>query len=132
MIAGAMALLATAVGHLMDYQQDALRASVLSVPMQGAFRAIHLLTGWQWIVLASLTLLAVSIEVSARRVLILGCGVAVLVEAALTYVHMGVFLGTELMAAAALLTIAGGVLLSSAATSRETDPRHAEAVAKRS
>jgi hypothetical protein len=114
-VLGAIALFATAVGHLRDYEKDAQRASVQSASMQGVFRAMHLLVGWQWIVLGLLALLAVIGEMRLRRALVLLCGVAVLVEAMLTFAQMGVFLGTELMALAAILMIGGGVLSTSSA-----------------
>jgi hypothetical protein len=114
-VLGAIALFATAVGHLRDYGKDTLRASVLSASMQEVFRAMHLLVGWQWIVLAMIALLAVIGEMRLRRVFVLLCGVAVLVEATLTLAQMGVFLGTELMALAAILMIGGGVLFTSSA-----------------
>jgi hypothetical protein len=112
-VAGALALLATAAGHLKDYEKDTLRAAVLRPSMQAAFRAMHLLVGWQWIVLAMVALLAMSAETNLRAVLILFCGFAVLIEAALTFVNMGVFLGTELMILAAILTIGAGALFAS-------------------
>ena len=107
---GATGLFATAVLHLKDYWKDTLSAANLSAPLQAEFRAIFLLVGWQWIVVAVIALLAAFTETKLRRVLVVFCGVAVLVEAALTLVHMGVFLGTELMGLAAILIISGGLL----------------------
>jgi hypothetical protein len=109
---GAIGLFATAVFHLKDYPKDtpALSGSNLSAPLQAGFRAIYVLVGWNWIVVAVIALLAAFTEAKLRKVLVLFCGVAVLVETALTLAFMGVFLGTELMGAAALSIISGGLL----------------------
>lgn len=110
MVLGALSLFALAAFHLSDYSHDMLRAASLSAPLLGAFRAIYVLVGWQWIVVGGTALLAAFYETNLRRVLVLLCGVAMLVQAALTLCFMGVFLGTELMALAAVLMGVGCLL----------------------
>ena len=71
----------------------ALSASNLPVRLQGPLRAVFLLAGWDWIVIAIVVLLAVFTDTKLRKILVLFCGVAVLVETALTLAFIGVFLG---------------------------------------
>jgi hypothetical protein len=108
---GATSLFALALFHLRDYSKDMLRAASLSAPLLGAFRAIYVLVGWQWIVVGVTALLAGFYETNLRRVLVLFCGAAVLVQAILTFSFMGVFRGTELMVLAAILIGGGGLLI---------------------
>jgi hypothetical protein len=107
---GAIGWFATAVLHLKDYPKDAAKLSVLSAPLQGEFRTIFLMVGWDWIVVAIVALLAAFTETTLRKVLVLFCGVAGLVQAVLALALMGVFLGTKLMFPAAILLIVGGLL----------------------
>lgn len=107
---GAICLFATAVFHLKDYWKDTLSASSLSAPLLAGFRAIYLANGWYWIVVGVVALLAAFTETKLGRVLVLWCGVSVLVETSFTLALMGVFLGTELLGAAAILIISGGLL----------------------
>jgi hypothetical protein len=108
--AGALALFTLAVFHLKDYAKDTLQASSLSTPLLAAFRAIFVLVGWQWIVVGIIALMAALTDTTLRRALVLVCGAAILVEAAVTLTFMGMFLGTELMGAAAVLMIGSGLL----------------------
>jgi hypothetical protein len=107
---GSISLIVLAVLHLRDFSKDMQHAAGLSAPLLGAFRAIFVLVGWQWIVVGVIAFFAAFRASNLRRVLILFCGFAVLVQAALTYTFMGVFLGTELMLVAAVLISAGGLL----------------------
>jgi hypothetical protein len=110
---GAIALFASAALHsIAAYPKvsPALSASNLSAPLQAALRAVFLLVGWDWIVVAVVALLAAFTETKLRKVLVLLCGVAVLVETGLTLAFIGVFLGNELIGSAALLIICGGLL----------------------
>ena len=67
--------------------------------------------GWDWIVIAIVALLAAFTETKLRKILVLFCGVAVLVETALTLAFIGVFLGNEMIGSAAVLLMAGGLLV---------------------
>ena len=107
---GAIGWFAIAVLHLRGYPKDTAKLSALSAPMQGEFRTIFLMVGWDWIVVAVVALLAAFTETTLRKVLVLFCGVAGLVQAVLALALMGVFLGTELMFPAASFLIVGGLL----------------------
>ena len=107
---GAIGWFAIAVLHLRYYPEDTARLSVVSAPLQAEFRTIFLMVGWDWIVVAIVALLAAFTETTLRKVLVLFCGVAGLLQAALALALMGVFLGTELMFPAAILLIVGGLL----------------------
>lgn len=113
---GSLVLFAsTAVHSLAAYPKlsRALSASNLSVPLQSALRAVFLLAGWDWVVIAVVALLAAFTETKLRRALVLICGVAVLFETGLTLAFIGVFLGNELIGSAALLILCGGLLFRS-------------------
>jgi hypothetical protein len=110
---GAIGWFTTAVFHLKDYPKDTAKLSTLSIPLQAEFRTIFLMVGWDWIVVAAVALLAAFTETTLRKVLVLFCGVAGLVQAALALALMGVFLGTELMWPAAIFFIVGGLLFRS-------------------
>ena len=74
-------------------------------------RAVFLLVGWDWIVIAIVALLAAFTETKLRKILVLFCGVAVLVETTLTLAFIGVFLGNEMIGSAAVLLMVGGLLV---------------------
>ena len=65
---GAISWFAIAVLHLRDYPEDTARLGVLSAPLQAEFRTIFLMVGWDWIVVASVALLA------AAAILLIGGG----------------------------------------------------------
>jgi len=88
----------------------ALSVSNLSAPLQGAFRTVFLLVGWHWVVIAVVALLAAFTQTKLRKTLVLFCGLAVLLDAALMLALIGVFLGDEMMGSAAVLMICGGLL----------------------
>jgi len=111
---GSVVLFASTAFHsLVAYPRlsRALSSSNLNAALQEALRAIFLLAGWDWIVIAIVALLAVFTETKLRKILVLLCGVAVLVETALTLAFIGVFLGNELIGSAAVLLIIGGLLV---------------------
>lgn len=89
----------------------ALTASNLPASLQGPLRAIFLLVGWDWVVLAIIALVAVFTDTKLRKMLVLICGVAVLFETALTLAFIGIFIGNEMIGSAALLLLVGGLLL---------------------
>jgi surface polysaccharide O-acyltransferase-like enzyme len=115
---GAIVLFAsTAIHSAAAYPKvsGALSASNLSAPLKAALRAVFLLVGWHWVVIGVVALLAVFRETKLRKILVLFCGVAVLVETGLTLAFIGVFLGNELIGSAALLILCGGLLFQNAA-----------------
>jgi hypothetical protein len=113
---GGIVLFAGAVLHCVAAYPDlsaALSASNLRAPLQAALRAVFLLVGWDWVVIAAVALLAAFTETRLRKVLVLFCGVALWVETALTLVFIGVFIGNEIIGSAALLILCGGLLFQS-------------------
>lgn len=113
---GSLVLFASAALHsIMAYPKvsGALTASNLSAPLQAALRAVFLLVGWDWIVIAMIALVLAFTETKLRKLVVLFCGVAVLVATGLTLAFIGVFLGNELIGSAAVLIIVGGLLFES-------------------
>ena len=111
---GSIVLFASAAAHwLAAYPilSKALSASNLNARLQEPLRAVFLLVGWDWIVLAIVALLAAFTETKLRKILVLFCGAAVLVETALTLAFIGVFVGSEMIGSAAVLLIVGGLLV---------------------
>jgi hypothetical protein len=111
---GSAGLFATAAFHLRDYWKDSLSAASLSPHMQAIFRVMHLLVGWQWIVIAIIVLLAALTDAKLSWALIMFCGAAILVEAGVTLSLMGLFMGTKLLGLAGILIISGGLLFRNA------------------
>jgi len=110
---GSIVLFASAALHCVAYAKGlspALSASNLAAPLQAALRAVFLLVGWDWVVIGVIVLLAAFTETKLRKVLVLVCGVAVLVQTGLTLAFIGVFVGNEMIGLAALLIICGGLL----------------------
>ena len=115
---GAIVLFASAVLHSVGAYpkvSSAMSASNLSARLQGPLRAVFLLVGWDWIVVAVVALVAAFTETKLRKVLVLLCAVAVLVEAGITLAFIGVFLGNEMIGSAALLILCGGLLFQDTA-----------------
>ncbi|HEV2289000.1 MAG TPA: hypothetical protein VGR81_08615 [Candidatus Acidoferrales bacterium] len=88
----------------------ALSASNLDPHLQAAFRVVFLSLAWQWVVTAVVALLAGITHTRLRRILVLFCGLAVLVEALAGASMMGFFLGNEIIGAGGLLLVCGGLL----------------------
>ena len=112
-VLGGIVLFASAAVHSVAYYKTlspTLSASNLSAPMDAALRAVFVMVGWDWIVIAAVALLAAFTETKLRKILVLFCGVAVLVQTGLTLAFIGVFLGNEMIGSAALLIICGGLL----------------------
>ena len=88
----------------------ALAASNLAPELQAALRVVFLSLGWHWFVTAIVALLAGITETRLRKILVLFCGLAVLLEAGVGASMMGFFIGNEMIGAAALLLVCGGLL----------------------
>jgi len=88
----------------------ALAASNLDPGLQAALRVVFLSLGWHWFVTAIVALLAGITETRLRKTLVLICGLAVLLEAGVGASMMGFFVGNEMIGAAALLLVCGGLL----------------------
>ena len=87
-----------------------LIASNLNPRLQGAFRVVFLSLGWHWLVTAIVALLAGVTETRLRKILVLFCGLAVLLEAGVGASMMGFFIGNEMIGAAGLSLVCGGLL----------------------
>jgi hypothetical protein len=110
---GCLVLLVSTVAHCAGaypHLSRELAASNLPVPLQNALRAIFFLTGWDWIVIAVVALLAAFTRTKLRRALVLFCALALWVETGLTLAFIGVFPGNELIGSAAVLILCAGLL----------------------
>src|SRR6266700_1941567 len=98
---GAMDLIVAALLHLSDYPKDlaAVSASNLGAPLQGAVRALYFLVGWNWIVIAIITLISAFTVTKLGKLIVLFCGFALLVNMAVTLAFMGWFVGTDMVLA---------------------------------
>jgi hypothetical protein len=112
-IVGSAVLFASAALHFFGgYTQifPLYAASNLSPRLKVAFRVVFLSLGWHWTVTAVLALLAGVTETRLRKVFVLTCGLAVLIEAGVSASMMGFFIGNELIGIAALLLVCAGTL----------------------
>ena len=111
---GSVLLIASAALHCFaGYRKLAspsLAASNLDPGLQAAFRVVFLALGWHWFVTGVVALLAAITETELRKTLVLFCGLAVLLEAGVGASMMGFFIGNEMIGAAALLLVCGGLL----------------------
>lgn len=114
---GSVVLFASAFVHFFaGYRTDfpALAKSNLNVGLQTAFRVVFLSVGWDWILLGIIALVAAFKATAARKALVLVCGLGVLIEAVVGAAIMGIFIGNEIIGAASILIIIGGLLFENA------------------
>jgi hypothetical protein len=112
-ILGSLVLFVSAVLHCVGGYEagfPALSASNLDPHLQTAFRVVFLSLAWQWIITAVVALLAGLTRTRLRQILVLFCGLAVLLEAAVGASMMGLFIGNEMIGIGALLLVCGGLL----------------------
>ncbi|HLW83515.1 MAG TPA: hypothetical protein VKS20_15865 [Candidatus Acidoferrales bacterium] len=112
-IFGSVVLFASAALHCVGGYKvgfPALKASNLSPGLQIGFRVVFLSLAWHWAVIAIIVLLAGFSQTRLRKLLVLFCGLAVLLEAAVGASVMGFFIGNEMIGAGALLLVCGGLL----------------------
>ncbi len=112
-ILGSVVLFANAALHFWGgYSQGfpALNASNLNSALKVGFKVVFLALGWHWIVIAVVALLAGLTQTRLRKVLVLFCGLAELFEAVAGASIMGFFIGNEIIGAAGLLLVCGGLL----------------------
>jgi hypothetical protein len=110
---GCVVLLVTAAMHCLAYQKfaaPAVHASNLPIAQQSVFEIAFLSMAWSWIVLALILLVVTFGEVRLGKAIALICGFAVLVQAIITVLMVGFFIGNEMLGAASLLIIIGGFL----------------------
>lgn len=113
LISGCLVLFANAALHCVGGYEvgfPALNASNLDPRLQVAFRVVFLSLAWHWVVTAIVALLAGLTQTRLRKILVLFCGLAVLLEATAGASMMGFFVGNEIIGAAALLLVCGGLL----------------------
>lgn len=113
-VLGAVMLLSSAAIHCIGAypgMSAALRASDLDPPLPATLRVVFLLAGWDSVVIAAVVVLAISQDSPLRKPLVLLCAVAVLAEAGLMLAFLGLFIGTEILGAGALLLLAGGLVM---------------------
>jgi len=118
-ILGGVVLFASAALHCFAGYSNvfpALTISNLNRGLQAAFRVVFLSLGWHWLVTAIVALLAGVTETRLRKTLVLLCGLAVLLEAGVGASMMGFFIGNEMIGAAALLLVCGGLLFDQSGT----------------
>jgi hypothetical protein len=121
-ILGCVVLFASAALHFFGgYAQifPLYAASNLSPRLKEAFRVVFLSLGWHWAVTAVVALLAVVTGTRLRKVLVLTCGLAMLIEASVCASMMGFFIGNELTGTAALLLVCGGMLFDQSGLEHE-------------
>jgi len=115
LILGSMALFASTALHFFGgYTQifPLYAASNLNPRLKIAFQVVFLSLGWHWSVTAVVALLAGLTATGLRKVLVLLCGLAILIEAAVSASMIGLFIGNELIGAAALLLLCAGMLFA--------------------
>jgi hypothetical protein len=88
-----------------------LAASNLNPELANAMRAVFLMIGLMWIVIAVVTLIAAFTRTRIRRVLVLFCGLSHLSAIPLWVRLMGWFIGNEMFLLSAVLITCGGFLL---------------------
>jgi hypothetical protein len=113
-IAGSLMLFASAGIHSFAAYPSvsaAIDASNLVPIMKTALRTLFILAGWHWFVMGLLALLAVLRAWPSRKPIAIFLGVALVGETLLTLAMIGPFIGDEMLGAAAVLVLAGGVLL---------------------
>lgn len=92
----------------------ALAASNLNAGMAAAMRAVFVMIGCMWIVLAIVALMAAFARSSTGKAIALFCGFALLAQIPIWVRLMGWFVGNEMFLAAGLLIACGGLLLEPA------------------
>ncbi|MGH7582138.1 MAG: hypothetical protein ACREL5_02800 [Gemmatimonadales bacterium] len=111
---GSIVLFASVVLHIRGgYSQGfpALAASNLEAGLQAAFRVVFLTVAGHWILLGLIAVVAAFKATAARTAIVLLCGFGILIEAVAGATVVGLFIGNELIGAAAILMIVGGWLL---------------------
>lgn len=114
---GSIVLFASAALHFLAGFRigfPALAASNLKADLQSGFRVVFLSVGWDWILLGVIVLVAAFKAIAARKAIVWVCGFGLLIEAVVGAAIMGIFIGDEIIAAAAILIVIGGFLFESA------------------
>lgn len=110
---GCLILLVGSILHLIaGYPRvsAALATSNLSEDFKNALRAVFLMIGWTWIVIAIVTLMAAFSRSQTSKPMILFCGLALLLQIPIWVFLMGWFVGNEMFVLGAVLIVCGGLL----------------------
>jgi hypothetical protein len=110
---GSLALLVCAALHgIAGYHAvfGALQGTDVPPRLIPAFKAVWLFVSWHWIAVDIFALIAAYGQTSPRRTILLLCGLVPLVDAAGAYYAIGLFIGDELLAVAALAFLASAAL----------------------
>jgi hypothetical protein len=89
----------------------ALAASNLNPVFAKAARAVFLLTGFAWITIAVVTLIAAFTQTRIRKALVMVCGFSLLAGIPIWVGLMGWFIGNEMVLLSGALITVGGFLL---------------------
>lgn len=88
----------------------ALKLSNLDEGLRNALRAVFLMIGLTWIVIAVVTLIATFARAQAKKPIVLFCGFMLLVQVPIWVGLMGWLVGNEMFLAGAGLIVCGGLL----------------------
>jgi hypothetical protein len=88
----------------------ALASSNLNEGLGNAVRAVFLMIGLTWIVVAVVTLIATFARTRTSKLIILFCGFALLLQIPIWVSLMGWFVGNEMFVLGAGLIVCGGLL----------------------
>jgi hypothetical protein len=107
---------AGAVHGLVGYAEvsSALAGTNLRGKLIGGLKLAWLFASWHWITLGIIALVVAFSKAAPHRTILLLCGFIVLVDAAVAYAAVGLFIGDELLAIAAIALLAGAALFPAA------------------
>lgn len=114
----ALVLIACALVHCIAAYPGfatAVSGSTLVAPLQAGSRAVFLMVGWDWIVIAIIMFIHAFTVTRLRKMIVLLCGFALLVSAAVALGFLGWFVGSDMILGSALLSLCGGLLIQNAA-----------------
>jgi hypothetical protein len=94
----------------------ALHGTGVPPGMISALKVVWLMVSWHWIAVDILALIAAFARTWPHRAILLLCGLVALVDAAGAYSALGLFIGDELLAVAALALLASAALFPPPAT----------------
>ena len=110
---GSLVVLVGAALHLVaafPTVSAALTRSNLDEGLGNALRAVFLMIGLTWIVIAVVTLIATFLRAQTSKLIILFCGFALLLQIPIWVGLMGWFVGNEMFVLGAGLIVCGGLL----------------------
>ena len=112
-VLGSLVLFVGAALHgIAGYREvfGALRGTDVPPRLISVFKTVWLFVSWHWIAVGIFALIAAFARQSPRRTILLLCGLVPLVDAVGAYSAIGLFIGDELLAVAALAFLASAAL----------------------